>query len=50
VKRYRARHLEVGKCVNCGEEAVTKWHCEYHRQQHAEHVRTYEARKRARRG
>jgi len=30
-QRYQQRHLAAGLCRSCGQPAVTKKHCQYHR-------------------
>jgi hypothetical protein len=32
-RKYQLRKQQEGKCIICGEDVVTKYHCEYHRNQ-----------------
>ncbi len=44
VRRYRTRHLKGGLCVLCGAKAVTRRHCEYHRERQNTYTRRYRKR------
>jgi hypothetical protein len=49
-KNYAAKMLAAGRCVVCGQGAVTKRHCETHRLLHNAYVRERAARRKAPQG